>query len=183
VYSNVRPGMQVPAPTSGLNPFFFYELQRSFPRRAPPLSGGPEASPSQLPRQRDLLYPEVLSEAAFPLPLSLTLPLSLSLSRDPPPPLPTRGQNVVRPPGERPQGGPVHVRTALALPPAPKQCFARFWLPAPSRCYRCTSSKRKRLPPLESLQDPRHRPTVVSQGGAISFERGGPVDPSTLQRC
>ena len=41
--------------------------------------------------------------------------------------------------------------------------------------YRGTSSIRTRPLPWDPPTDPRHRPTVVSQGGAFSNERGTPV--------
>ena len=42
--------------------------------------------------------------------------------------------------------------------------------------YMDTSLKRKRHPPLGPPYGPRHRPTVGSRGGAVSYERGTPVD-------
>ena len=41
--------------------------------------------------------------------------------------------------------------------------------------YRGTSLIRKCPPPLGTPQGPRHRPTVGSYGGAVSYERGTPV--------
>ena len=45
--------------------------------------------------------------------------------------------------------------------------------------YRGTSPMRNSPPPLGPPYGPRHRPTVGSWGGAVSYERGAPVNPNT----
>ena len=47
--------------------------------------------------------------------------------------------------------------------------------------YRGTSPMRNSPPPLGPPYGPRHRPTVGSWGGAVSYERGTPHPPQVMR--
>jgi len=60
-------------------------------------------------------------------------------------------------------------------------CLTRVERYATPEPYRGISLIRNRLPPKD-YQGPRHRPTVGSYGGAVSYERGTPVRDTRARR-